>query len=100
MGSPICKLCGGCRKKYKFAQQSAEWLYSTSYRFLQLQIENAEVCNPLMILRGKAATECMSSLYTVMEHLKIRRHRSFFFADMGMRCKKPLIFISSERNNL
>ena len=42
-----------------------------------------------MILRGKAATECMSSLYTVMEHLKIRRHRSFFFADMGMSCKKP-----------
>lgn len=60
-----------------------------------------------MILREKAAaTECMAlralspSLYTVMEHLKIRRHRSFFFADMGMRCKKPLIFISSERNNL
>ena len=59
-----------------------------------------------MILRGKEATEYMAlrtlspSLYTVMEHLKIRRHRSFFFADMGMRCKKPLIFISSERNNL
>lgn len=97
MGSPVCKLCGGCRKKYKFAQQSAEWLYSTSYRFLQLQIENAEVCNPLMILRGKAATECMSSLYTVMEHLKIRRHRSFFFADMGMRMQETAHFYKQRK---
>ena len=24
MGSAVCKLCGGCRKKYKFAQQSTD----------------------------------------------------------------------------